>query len=81
MKAVMKKWRWIIYLSLSTAAFMAGGSWLPQIPDAPVWAVFLLVFGIFWAGYACAHLDQEIGGVHVQVGVRHFRPFIKVIKQ
>lgn len=77
----MKQYRWVIALSLSTIALMVGGSRLPQMPEVPVWGIVLLVFGIFYAGYSCSRLDQEIGGVHIQFGVRHWKPYFKVLRE
>jgi len=77
----MKKWRWLIGLSLSTAALMVGASQLPQMPDIPGWAILLLVFGIFYVGYSCSRLDQERGGVHIQFGVSHWKPYVKILRE
>lgn len=76
----MRKWKWVIILSLSVGALLAGGFGFPAIADGPAWSVFALVFGCFGTGYACSRLDQDIGAICIRIQVDHWKPHITITK-
>lgn len=71
----MKKWKWLILLGIGLAVAMIGAALHEHI-----WAIFLMIFGMYGCGYAQGRIDEITGPVSIQIGIKGKKPYIKYIK-
>lgn len=74
----MKKWKWLIIEVVCIVAGILGFYFCPPMHNASPIALLAIIFGLYWAGYAAARLDDKVGGVRIHVEIKRWKPHIEI---
>ena len=76
----MRKWKWLIIEVTAIAIGILGFYfWSVLAVPSPI-ALLALVFGLYWAGYAAAQMENIVGAIKIHVQVRNWKPSISITK-